>query len=298
VSNSSPTLTGKTCIVTGATSGIGRAATLRFAALGANVILVGRNQRAAQTLLNRLRAESPEAAFDFIAADLSCQRDVHRLAAWIGRGWHEVDVLVNNAGARFDSYREGPDGIELTFATNHLGHFLLTNLLMDRLVRAPAARIITVTSGSHYSANAAGQWFQGGDRYDRRLAYANSKLANLMFAYELADRLRKTRVPSNAVDPGGIASNFARNNGVIPWAKHLVAHALRRDLATSRAGAATVVYLASSPEAAGVTGRLFRRNRPIESSPASLDRAASARLWELSEYLTGLSGPVTQARTC
>jgi NAD(P)-dependent dehydrogenase (short-subunit alcohol dehydrogenase family) len=279
-------LAGKICVITGATSGIGRMAAQALAALNVELILVGRNEHAGRGLVRRLCGRSPRARFEFIRTDLSRQRDVRMLAARITQNYERVDVLMNNAGARFDDYHETSDGIELTFATNHLGHFLLTRLLWEQLVRAPAARIITVSSSSHIGASAHGEWYLKRANYDRRVAYAKSKLANIMFAYELAERLKNTQVTSNAVDPGGVATNFARNNGVVSWLRHIVAHAIRRELVLSRKGAEPLVYHAVSEEVAGVTGKYFHRNHEVESSAASRDREASRRLWDLSVELT------------
>ena len=284
-----PNLADKLCVITGATSGIGRMAALDLGASGASLVLVGRNERAGNDLLHRLRHRSPQARFEFVRTDLSRQADVRRLAAEITKSYDRIDILMNNAGARFDDYHETSDGIELTFATNHLGHFLLTCLLVEQLVNASAARVITVSSGSHSGASAQGDWFLRRADYDRRLAYAKSKLANLMFAYELGRRLANTAVTSNAVDPGGVATNFARNNGLVSWLRHLAAHAIRRNLASPRKGAETLVYLGSSEEVRGVTGKHLHSNREVESSAASHDREGARRLWDLSVELTNAS---------
>lgn len=283
-----PDLTGKTCVITGATSGIGRSAALALGCLEANLILVGRNERAGHDVVRLLQRRTPSARFQFIRSDLSQLTDVRALAATIARDCDLVDVLMNNAGARFDSYHKTNEGIELTFATNYLGHFLLTCLLSEQLARAPAARVITVSSGGHFGASGDGEWYFGLANYDRRLAYAKSKLANVLFAYELARRLTDTRVTSNAVDPGGVASNFSRNNGLVSWVRHLAAHALRRQLTTPRKGAETLVYLAVSEQVRGVTGRYFRHNREVESSVASHNLEQARRLWDLSVDLTDL----------
>ena len=300
-----PDFSNKICVVTGATSGIGRAAARALAELNATLILTGRHERAGRNIVRRLQRRWPRGSVEFIRTDLSRQADVRGLAAYVNGTYDRVDVLLNNAGARFDEYRETSDGIELTFATNHLGHFLLTSLLLDRLKQAPGARVVTVASSAHFGASADGGWSLERHRYDRRLAYAKSKLANIMFAYELARRLRNTRVTSNAVDPGLVATNFARNNGLVPWLRHLVAHALRRELVSPKKGAETLVYCAASPDVAGVTGKYFRDNQHAESSSASHDREEAQRLWRLSAKLTGVNEPlereavalVTEART-
>jgi NAD(P)-dependent dehydrogenase (short-subunit alcohol dehydrogenase family) len=273
-------------VITGATSGIGRMAARALAAMNADLILVGRNERAGNHVLRRLRENASGARAEFMRADLSCQRDVRVLADRITENHERIDVLINNAGARFDTYQESVDGIELTFATNHLGHFLLTRLLLEPLSSAPAARVITVSSSAHASAVADGVLLLGRANYDRRLAYANSKLANIMFAYELSERLRDTRVTSNAVDPGFVLTNFARNNGVVSWLKHIVAHALRRELVSRRKGAEGLIYLAAAEDVQGVTGKYFRRGREVASSPAAHDRTVAKSLWDLSERLT------------
>lgn len=261
-----------------------------LAALNANLILVSRNEHAGQDIVRRLQRQSPRSRVEFIRTDLSDQSDVRTLAARLAASCECIDVLINNAGARIDDYHHTVDGIELTFATNYLGHFLLTGLLIERLLQAPSARVITVTSVTHYGASGNGGWYLRRASYDRKVAYAKSKLANVMFAYELARRLAHTRVASNAVDPGIVATNFARNNGTVAWLRHIVGSAITRDLVSARTGAETLVYLASSQEVAGVTGKLFRRNREVESSAASRDLAESRRLWDLSVELTGLEG--------
>jgi NAD(P)-dependent dehydrogenase (short-subunit alcohol dehydrogenase family) len=274
------------CIITGATSGIGRMAAEALAVAKANVILVGRNERAGHRVVRGLQRQVPGPSFEFVRADLSRPDDVRLLAGRIRERWDRVDVLINNAGARFDDYRETSEGIELTFATNHLGHFLLTCLVADLLVRAPQGRVITVSSGSHFVADGRGDWSIPRRNYDRRLSYAKSKLANVMFAYELAERLKDTSVTSNALEPGGVASNFARNNGIVAWLRHLVGHTITRDLVLPRKGAETIVYLATSVEVAGTTGKYFRRKHVAESSAASRDRTEGRRLWQLSLEMT------------
>ena len=276
------------CVITGATSGIGRATARRLAALGANLVIVGRNARAGREVVRDLQRLVPAAEVAFVQADLSNLNDVRRLAADIGDTFSRLHVLINNAGARFDTYRMTPDGIELTFATNHLGHFLLTCLLYDSLVRAGGARVITVASGSHHGANTADGWFPSREKYDRRLAYGNSKLANVLFGYELARRVSGTTVTSNIADPGGVATNFARNNGVVAWVRHLMAHTLSRDLISPHKGAEGIVYLATSEEVNGVNGKYFHRGRVVESSPYSRNPEAARQLWELSIEVSGV----------
>ena len=275
----------RTCVITGATSGIGKSTACALADEGFRLVLVGRNEQAGRRLERRLRRRSPRSNVDFVRTDLSRREDVRALAAVITSRYDHIDVLINNAGARNYEYRENDDGIEVTFAANHLGHFLLTCLLIDALKKAPSARVITVSSGLHASVNAEGDWCLDRDHFDGAHAYAKSKLANLMFAYELARRLRHTCVTSNAVNPGIVATNFERNNGLRRWLGFLVGHGLKRRLASAQTGARTVVFLAVSDVVAGVTGQYFVDDRRAESSAASHDVEAARRLWDLSVQL-------------
>jgi NAD(P)-dependent dehydrogenase (short-subunit alcohol dehydrogenase family) len=282
-------LKGKTCVITGATSGIGRAAALRLGALQADLVLIGRDERRGGDLARRLeRGRNHGITARFLRADLSSLREVRDLAAAIQSRCGCIDVLINNAGARNHSFRLSPDGIESTFATNHLGHFLLTLLLLGKLHAAKTARVINVSSSAHASANGDFERNLCAENYDRKAAYGNSKLANILFTYELARRLRGTGIASNAMDPGGVATNLGRNDGFISWMRHIGYHALKRELVSPGKGAETVVYLATSPEVDGVSGKYFFRNREIRSSPRSYDEDAAKRLWELSVRLTGM----------
>jgi len=285
------------CLITGATSGIGRATAVELARLGATLILVGRNERKAAQVrhaIGRLPGNHP---VEFLQADLSRQQDVRQVAAAVVRKYERLDVLINNAGARFSRYEESVDGIEQTLATNHLSHFLLTLLLWEQLHQAPAARVITVSSGAHHGVSNEIQATWPAEAYDRKVAYGQSKLANVMFTYELARRLKGTQATANALDPGGVATNLGRNNGLVAWAKHLVFYALKGQLLSPRQGADTVVYLASSPEVAGVSGQFFYQRKPCKSSAVSYDEPASRRLWETSLKLTHLDSDPSRPRT-
>jgi len=275
-------LRGKTCVVTGATAGIGRATALGLAGLGADLFVLGRNECAGRRVMQRIRSGTHAGRAQFVRVDLSLPDDVRRAAAVVAAACRQVDVLINNAGARYDSYHETPDGFELTFATNHLGHFLLAHLLLDRLRSAAQGRVLTVSSGTHGLAAADGKWQLRPPAYDRRQAYAKSKLANILFAYELADRLRDANVTSNAVDPGGVASNFARNNGLASWIRHLIGQARTGELVSPSRAAVPIVRLASVPDMAEVTGKFFRHGQAVNSAPASYDRDLAKQLWQSS----------------
>ena len=286
---------GKTCVITGATSGIGKAAAFALAAMGATLVAVGRNLERGLRVCRELRVRHPFAQLDFYQTDLSSLAEVRELAAAIVAKHGRIDVLINNAGARYDRYRESRDGFELTFATNHLGHFLLTCLLWDCLVASPAARIITVSSSAHATARTDGVWLSREHEYDRRQAYAKSKLANILFAFELARRMASTGVTSNAVHPGGVATNFARNNGWLSWLRHVVAHGMKGELMSPTKGAETLVYLAAGTEVARISGRYFFQCRPVDPARPALDPNLSAALWNSSLQWTGIDQSIGAA---
>jgi NAD(P)-dependent dehydrogenase (short-subunit alcohol dehydrogenase family) len=277
------------CVITGATSGIGRAAALELAGRGAHVVMLGRRNTVGDALARSARERGGGDRSTFIRTDLSDFGQVRSAAREITSRFDRLDVLINNAGARNDRYLASVDGLELTFAANHLGHFLLTCLLLERLLSAPAARILTMSSGAHYSAVAGDDWEQRPATYDRRQAYARSKLANVMFAYALATRLRGSAATSNALEPGGVASGFARNNGFRSWLRHLGAHLIRRDLSLPTTAARAVVSLALDPSHAGRSGCYFSCASEARSSPLSYDTEAAERLWQLSLRKTGLT---------
>ena len=250
--------------------------------MGASLVMVGRNADCGVRIRRELQTRFPSAQMDFCRTDLSSLAEVRELAAGITARHGHVDVLINNAGARYDRYHESRDGFELTFATNHLGHFLLTCLLWDCLAASPAARIITVSSSAHAAARTDGVWLPREQEYDGRQAYAKSKLANILFAFELARRMASTGGTSNAVHPGGVATNFARNNGLLSWLKHLVAHGMKGELVSPTMGAKTILYLATDSEVAGISGRYYFQRRTVDPAPAVLDPTLAAALWNSS----------------
>lgn len=281
---------GKICMVTGATSGIGEATALALAQQGATTIVVGRNAKKCEKTVKRIKAKTDNSFVEYLIADLSSQKDIHQLAEEFKRRCQHLDVLVNNAGGKFVERRVTVDGYEWTFAVNHLAYFLLTNLLLDQLRASEKGRIINVASGAHGGVSGVDfDDLQSEKEYVGKQAYAQSKLANILFTYELSRRVEGSGLTVNALHPGGVITNFCRNNGWKSWLKHVTAHLLARDLVGPTEGAKTSVYLATSPEVEGVTGKYFGDKKPINSSKASYDREAATRLWNVSLELTGLA---------
>ena len=276
---------GRICLVTGATDGIGWMTARALARDEARVIVVGRNRDKGERRIAALRAETGNDAVGFELADLSAQAEIRALAARLVADLPRLDVLVNNVGAWFHRRTIGPDGIEMTWALNHLGQFLLTGLLLDLLGAAEAGRIVNVASRAHRGPQVDFDDPEGSGRYAGWRAYQQSKLANILFTYRLAERLGSSPVTANCLHPGFVASRFGHNNPGLP---RLVAVATQRLFAISEEkGAATSHFLAVDDAVAGVSGRYFVRCRPVESSPASRDREAQARLWRMSEETTG-----------
>ncbi|MEV6925231.1 SDR family oxidoreductase [Dactylosporangium sp. NPDC051485] len=271
------TMSGKVCLVTGGTSGIGRETAARLAELGATVVVVGRDAERGRSAVNEIRHRAPGAEVDLLTADMSSLAEVRRLAAEVLEKYDRLDVLDNNAGVIMLKQQFTVDGYETVFAVNHLAPFLLTSLLRERLVSSAPARVITVSSNVHRSAKQI-PW----DELARgEPSYPLSKLANILFTVELAKRLTGT-VVANCLHPGLIRTQLGREaRGV---AKLLVA-AAKPFMGTVHTGAATPVYLASAPEAAEVTGGYFLRGKQIEPSSLARDPEAAARLWTLSEEL-------------
>ena len=276
---------GKTCLVTGASDGIGLAAVLELAGRGAEVVMVGRNAAKTEAAAARIVSETGNSSVRFLLADLSSQREVRKLAQKVREQVTRLDVLLNNAGAIFLSRRQSVDGIEMTFALNHLGYFLLTMLLLDLLNSSAPARIVNVSSSSHFSPRTLPlQDLASPGRGSGYKAYGRSKLCNVLFTYELARRLDGSGVTVNALHPGLVRTSIALNNGILGRIANFSIGV--RGIDVTR-GAETSVYLAASPEVEGVSGKFFVDRRPVPSSPLSYDTGLAAELWELSERLVG-----------
>ena len=277
-------LEGKRILVTGATNGVGRAAARELVRRGATAWIVARDRRRGEETLDELRRAGGAAPALFVA-DLSSQAEVRRLAEEVKARTDRVDVLLNNAGAIFLERRLSPEGIELTFALNHLGYFLLTALLLPLLRAAGPSRVVNVSSEAHRRAHIDFDDLQGAGRYSGWRAYGQSKLANVLFTRELARRLEGTGVTANALHPGVVATGFGRNNPGLRGAVFALAAPL---LLSPERGARTSVHVATSPDLAGVTGRYFAGPRERSPSAEARDDAVARRLWETSERMTGL----------
>lgn len=267
---------GKICLVTGATHGLGLVTALELAKAGATVVAVGRSAESIKAAQATMGGDA--SSIEFLTADLSSQAQIRALVEDFERKHDRLHVLVNNAGALFSTYRETVDGIEMTFALNHLGYFLLTNLLLDTLRATAPARIVNVASNAHHGSTIQFDDLGYKRHYEGWTSYGASKLANVLFTYELARRLEGTRITANALHPGVVQTNFFNAAGL----------SMRGSL-TPEEGAATQIWLAQSDEVEGVTGKYFVNRRESRSSDVSYDQATARRLWDISAEMTGLS---------
>jgi len=280
-----PAVDGKVFVVTGATSGVGKAAAQALAAAGGTIAVLGRNPEKGQPTLDELAATAkyPQ-RLRFFSADFAELAQVRRLAERLRDAYESIDVLINNAGAINMRRLETRDGFELSFGVNHLAHFLLTGLLVDLVIKAAPSRIINVSSSAHLSGHIDFDDLGLEKGYSGRTAYAQSKLANVLFTRELAGRLKDAQVAVNAVHPGPVQTGFAQNNRdwfqVVVW----LAGPL---LLTPGQGADTIVYAATAPEMQTVTGEYLYKRAPARTAPEARDELISRRLWKLSEELTG-----------
>jgi NAD(P)-dependent dehydrogenase (short-subunit alcohol dehydrogenase family) len=276
-------MNGKTILITGATDGIGKETALALAEMGARIIVVGRNPEKCARITDQINRQDGQGKAEYLVADLSSQAQIRRLAAEFKDRYARLDVLVNNAGAYILRHQLTVDGIELTFALNHLNYFLLTNLLLDVIQASAPARIVNVSSAAHLGGKLDFANLQGGRVYNSWEAYSNSKLANVYFTYELARRLDGSRVTANALHPGFVASNFGKNGSGLLRPFFSISHLFA---ISPEKGAETPVYLASSPEVEGITGKYFVQKKAVNSSAISYDQDAARRLWQMSLEMT------------
>ena len=285
-----PTMTwdirGKRVLVTGATNGIGLEAARSLARQGAKVVLVGRDAAKTARCLADVRASAPGAEVSSLLCDFSRQKEVRRLADEVLRRFDRLDVLVNNAGTVFRNRTLTEDGIEATFAVNHLGYFLLTQLLLERIIRSAPARIVNVASIAHRRAsmNFDDLFYERG--YFLGKAYGRSKLGNVLYTRLLAQKLAGTGVTVNSLHPGTVDTGIW--SAAPAWTKPLIAILRRFAFISAEEGGRRIVQLVASPELSGTTGQYFENGRIVDPAPRARDDALARRLWQESERLTGL----------
>jgi retinol dehydrogenase 14 len=282
-------MTGKTVLITGATGGIGRAAAVALSSMGARIGITGRDRARAEYAAATIARESGNSAVDVFVADMSSQAEVRRLASEVLAAYPRLDVLLNNVGGFWAHRHATADGLEHTFALNHLAPFLLTSLLLERLKTSAPARVVTVSSGAQSMGSIDFDDLMGDRKYSGQRAYNQSKLANVMFTYELAKRLEGTGVTATVLHPGITSTDFGREDQARGWGPLIAV--MRRFMKSPDQGAETSVYLASSLGAEGLTGKYFANRTPKKTHRASYDAAITARLWQVSAELVGL--PIT-----
>ena len=276
----------KTVLITGANSGIGYITTREIAKMGAKVVMLCRSEQRGRDALAKAKQESGSDDIHLLLCDLSSQADIRRAMEQFKLTYDRLDVLVNNAGAIFTKRQESVDGIEMTFAINHLGYYLPTLLLLDMLKESAPARIVNVSSGAHETGKFNFDDYNREQNFSSFAAYGESKMANILFTKELARRLEGTGVTVNALHPGFVATNFAKNTGLLgKLAMTFIAPIVG---ISPEKGAQTSIYLATSPEVDGVTGEYFAKSKVKKTHAFAQNVEAQKRLWALSEELTGV----------
>jgi NAD(P)-dependent dehydrogenase (short-subunit alcohol dehydrogenase family) len=276
-------MTGKTVLITGASAGIGKATASELAARGARLVLACRDPDKAARARGEILARTPGALVDVVRLELASLRSVRVCAAELVASYPRIDVLINNAGVFPPDYLPTEDGFEMQIGVNHLGHFLLTNLLVETLAASAPSRVVTVSSMMHAGGKIDFASFRKPDKYSAMAAYRQSKLANIVFANELGRRLAKRGVTSTSLHPGSVATEITRDSPL--WMRA----AFRVIGASPAKGARTSVYLASSPEVEGVTGRYFVGCKQAKTDPLAQDEALARALWDESAKLVGLA---------
>jgi len=271
---------GKVVVITGATSGIGEVAAIKLALMGARIILIARDKARADATLSRLRQSAPHAAFALYFADLSLIKEASRVGREIASVESRIDVLMNNAGGIFYEHKVTREGLELTFATNHMSYFVLTEALRSTLLASSPARIVNTSSEAHRRAKLDFNDLQNARNYRALTAYSQSKLCNILFTRELAKRLSGTGVTTNCFHPGFVATRFADGGKGALYYGFQVA---KKFALTPEQGAETMIYLASSPSVANLSGEYFEKCAVKSPNAEAQDEEAARRLWEVSE---------------
>jgi NAD(P)-dependent dehydrogenase (short-subunit alcohol dehydrogenase family) len=278
-------LDNQVCLVTGATNGIGKITAREIASQGLQVVVVSRNIARCEATVAEIREKTGNQAVDMLVADLSSQSAIRELVVNFCEKYKRLDVLVNNAGGFFMKRIETEDGIEMTWALNHLSYFLLTTLLLERLKGSAPARVINVSSNAHLGGTIDFGDLEGNKRYSGWKAYSQSKLANVLFTFELARRLEGSGVTANAMHPGFVATGFAKNNNRLVRFVINLSHLFAL---SPEEGARTVIYLATSPEVEGVSGEYFIKQKASRAAKAAYNQDSARRLWKVSQQMTGL----------
>jgi retinol dehydrogenase 12 len=279
---------GKNVLITGGTSGIGFETAKAIAAKGANVFIVGRDKAKAEQAIKDLIAATGNSNIRYFLANFSSMQSVRQLAAQVKKEISVLDVLVNNAGGVFPDFKLNEDGLEMTIATNHFAYFLLTNLLLDLIKKAETGRIVNVASDSHYQGKIDFESFTADKGYFIMKAYGQSKLANVLFTQELAERLKGTNVTVNALHPGFVKTDIGTKD--TNWYSSLLWTLSTRLFGITVAdGAKTSVYLATSPEVDGITGKYFTKCKQKEPAKLTFDTALQKKLWQVSEQYYPIS---------
>jgi NAD(P)-dependent dehydrogenase (short-subunit alcohol dehydrogenase family) len=272
-------MNGKVCLVTGSTDGIGKVSARVLAELGAKVIIVGRNPEKSAIVLAELKSISGNENIDLLMADLAVMQEVRDLAEQVISRYDRIDVLLNNAGGYFTKHEITSDGLEMTFALNHMSYFLLTNKLMELLKYSAPARIVNVSSDAHYGVDMEFENLNGEQEYKAWKAYQKSKLANVLFTYELLKKV-PGNITVNCLHPGFVATNFGHNNG--GFFGPVLKIAQRISAIDPEEGAKTSIFLCSAPEVKGVSGKYFYKCQPKISSRESRNMDTGKRLWQIS----------------
>ena len=275
-------MNGRTCLITGATDGIGKEAAIELAKKGCNLILIGRNKEKAEKVVEQIRKVADNYVdIDYFTADLMLMKEVSRVADEVSRKYPKIDILLNNVGAYFAFRDVTEEGFERTFALNHLGYFLMTKKLLPLVEKSDYKRIVNVSSSAHYGIDFEFDNMNGEKKYSGFDTYKKSKLANVMFTYELAKRVKDKGITANCLHPGFVSTNFGKNNNFL-W-RNVIRIAMWLTAISVKDGAKTSIHLACSDEVKDITGRFFAASKVKKGSSKAKNEEHNQKLWELSE---------------